>query len=211
MKTKLQSIIERVVAYGIVVVCIIILIYYFGTVNKRQNEMGKAKNAELANIRAQYDKAIVDKNERFDRVDKIDENLKTKEKELADNFDAFLVKSDNYIMFIEDIQSKAKFLDIVIKNSTYELPGYSEGSNKYLEFKFNTTISGPYNKVKRFLWEVENSMGRLVKVSSMEIVPPITDQDGNMTMKLTLSTFFSSWSTGLNYGKSKLNRTNKEK
>ena len=192
MKTKLQSIIERVVAYGIILVCIIILFYYFGTVNKRQNEIGKAKNAELASIKAQIAKAKEDKVEREAKVREINNTLQSKKEELENNFDVFLVKSDNYIMFIEDIQSKAKLLDIVIRNSTYELPGYSEGSNKYLEFKFNTTVTGPYNKIKRFLWEVENSMGRLVKVSSIEIVPPITDNDGNMTMKLTLSTFFSS-------------------
>ena len=192
MKTKLQSIIERVVAYGIILVCIIVLIYYFGTVNKRQSEMGKAKNAELASIRTQIAQANEDLEERKARVKTIDDKLEEKKKELSENFEDFLVKSDNYILFIEDIQSKAKLLDIVIRNSTYELPGYSEGSNKYLEFKFNTTVTGPYNKIKRFLWEVENSMGRLVKVSSMEIVPPIADSDGNMTMKLTLSTFFSS-------------------
>ena len=75
MKTKLQSIIERVVAYGIILVCIIVLIYYFGNVNKRQSEMGKAKNAELAGIRTQIAQANEELEERKSRVQTINNKL----------------------------------------------------------------------------------------------------------------------------------------
>ncbi|HQB83972.1 MAG TPA: type 4a pilus biogenesis protein PilO, partial [Candidatus Rifleibacterium sp.] len=66
----------------------------------------------------------------------------------------------------------------------------SGAGSSYLEFKFDMRIHGSYNRLKQFLWESENALGRLVKISQLEILPPLNDKDGNMTMKLTLSTFF---------------------
>lgn len=189
MKTKLQSTIERVITYAVILITVLVMIYYFGTYNKRKKEESIRKNKELATLNQQYNEAEKMLETRKVAVQKINNERKEKEKEIEECFDNRLRKADSYTKFIEQVQRKAKALDIIIQNSTYDLPAKSE---TYLECKFSATVSGQYNKVKRFLWEVENAMGWFVKVSNVEIVPPISDKQGNMTLKLTLSTFFSS-------------------
>lgn len=189
MKTKLQSTIERVITYGLIVAGILVMIYFFGSANKRQKEEVVRKNAEIASLDSQIAKAKDDLEVRIDQVKSIEEQLKEKTKEVNDKFEKLLENRDSYTLFIEQVQRKAKALDILIQNSTYDAPQLSNTS-KYLEFKFGATVSGQYNKMKKFLWEVENAMGRLVKIGNLEIVPPITDKQGNISMKLTLSTFF---------------------
>ncbi len=192
MKTKLQSIIERVVTYGVIVICILVMVYYFGSVSKRQKEVAVAKKAELASLKKQIVEAQEKLVERKEKVKKINAEVDEKEAEVREKFEKLLDKSDNYTIFIEQVQRKAKALDIMIQNSTYDSPTQSSASSKYLEFKFNATVTGQYNKMKRFLWEIENAMGRLVKISNLEINPPISDKYGNISMKLSLSTFFKS-------------------
>lgn len=192
MKTKLQSIIERVVTYGVIVVCILVMVYYFGSVSKRQKEAAIAKNAELASLNNQIVEANKNYEEREAKVEKINAEVNEKEAEVIEKFEKLLDKSDNYTLFIEQVQRKAKALDILIQNSTYDSPTLSSASSNYLEFKFNATVTGQYNKMKRFLWEIENAMGRLVKISNLEINPPISDKYGNISMKISLSTFFKS-------------------
>ena len=51
-------------------------------------------------------------------------------------------------------------------------------------------VTGPYEKMKHFLWELENSMGRLTKISNLVVKPPICDKDGNMNLTLTVKTYF---------------------
>ncbi len=189
MKTKLQSTIERVITYGLIVAGILVMIYFFGSSNKRQKDEVVRKNAEIASLDSQIAKAKDDLEVRIDQVKTIEEQLKEKTKEVNDKFEKLLENRDSYTLFIEQVQRKAKALDILIQNSTYDAPQLSNTS-KYLEFKFGATVSGQYNKMKKFLWEVENAMGRLVKIGNLEIVPPITDKQGNISMKLTLSTFF---------------------
>ncbi|MBP5467654.1 MAG: type 4a pilus biogenesis protein PilO [Candidatus Riflebacteria bacterium] len=196
MKTKLQSTIERVITYAVILITVLVMIYYFGTYNKRKKEESIRKNKELATLNQQYNEAEKMLETRKAAVQKINNERKEKEKEIEESFDNKLRRADSYTKFIEQVQRKAKALDIIIQNSTYDLPAKSE---TYLECKFSATVSGQYNKVKRFLWEVENAMGWFVKVSNVEIVPPISDKQGNMTLKLTLSTFFSS-STGSTSG-----------
>lgn len=189
MKTKLQSTIERILTYGLIVASILAMVYYFGTVSKRQKELGAKKKAEIIELDRQIVKAKEDLVERKERVSQIERQLAEKTKEVNDKFERLLEDRDSYTLFIEQVQRKARGLDIIIQNSTYDTPIQSSNS-KYLEFKFSATVTGQYNKMKKFLWEVENAMGRLVKVGNIEIVPPVTDKQGNIVMKLTLSTFF---------------------
>ena len=192
MKTKLQSIIERVVTYGVIIICILVMVYYFGSISKRQKNEAIAKNNELATIKKKIAEADEDMIKREKQLEEINRQIDIKKDEVNERFERLLEKSDNYTIFIEQVQRKAKGLDILIQNSTYDSPTQSAESSKYLEFKFNATVTGQYNKIKRFLWEVENAMGRLVKISNIEINPPISDKHGNLSMKLTLSTFFKS-------------------
>ena len=192
MKTKLQSIIERVVTYGVIIVCILVMVYYFGSISKRQKAEALSKNSELAMLKKKIAEADDDIVKRREQKENIDRQIDMKRDEVNERFEKLLEKSDNYTIFIEQVQRKAKALDILIQNSTYDSPTQSSETSKYLEFKFNATVTGQYNKMKRFLWEVENAMGRLVKISNLEINAPVSDKQGNISMKLTLSTFFKS-------------------
>ena len=189
MKTKLQSIIERFVSYAIAIIAVIVMIHYFGTENKRQEAEKEKKTRDIL----EFDRKILEYKEELTRRENqcadITKDIKVKEAEIREKFDDRLRPSDSYIDFIEQVQRKAKALDILIQNSTYDLPAKSD---IYLECKFSATVSGQYNKIKRFLWEVENAMGWFVKVSNIEIIPPICDKQGNMTIKLTLITFLKS-------------------
>lgn len=189
MKSKLQSTLERVITYGLIIVCILVLIYFFGSANKRQRDEATRKASELASLDKQISQADIEYEKRVKQVGEITAQLNQKTQEVNEKFEKLLEKYDNYTFFIEQVQRKSKALDITIQNSTYETPTRSSGS-KYLEFKFSATITGQYGKAKQFLWEVENAMGRLVKIGDLEIVPPIMDKLGNITFKLTLSTFF---------------------
>lgn len=192
MKTKIQSIIERVVTYGVIIICVLGMVYYFGSISTRQKNEAVSKNAELASLKKKIEEAKEELLNREEQLENINQQIDRKKDEVNERFEKLLEKSDNYTIFIEQVQRKAKALDILIQNSTYDSPTQSAETSKYLEFKFNATVTGQYNKMKRFLWEVENAMGRLVKISNLEINAPVSDKHGNISMKLTLSTFFKS-------------------
>lgn len=189
MKTKIQSIIEKFITYAVAVIAIIAIIYYFGTENKIQQRKESDLEKEIADLNQKIAASEGELETRKKLCADIDEDVGKKETEIKEKFDDRLRNSDSYIKFIEQVQRKAKALDILIQNSTYDLPAKSD---IYLECKFSAMVSGQYNKVKRFLWEVENAMGWFVKVSNIEIVPPVCDKQGNMTLKLTLTTFLKS-------------------
>lgn len=192
MKTKIQSIIERVVTYGVIIICILGMVYYFGSISTRQKNEAISKNTELASLKKKIEEAKEELLNREEQLENINRQIDRKKDEVNERFEKLLERSDNYTIFIEQVQRKAKALDILIQNSTYDSPTQSAETSKYLEFKFNATVTGQYNKMKRFLWEVENAMGRLVKISNLEINAPVSDKHGNISMKLTLSTFFKS-------------------
>ena len=97
----------------------------------------------------------------------------------------------NYTEFIKDVQREANDLDIKILNSKYDAPAAVKGAGiAYLEFKINLSVTGSYERMKHFLWKMENSLGRIVRITQMDIRPPICDKDGNMSIMLTLSTYF---------------------
>jgi Tfp pilus assembly protein PilO len=191
LKTRLRSIIERAVTYGLIAIAIGTLVYFLGSVNKKQKKEISAKKDELISMNKKLDEAKKSFNLRRKKVANITKQLRERKKEVKEKFEKLLEKASNYTRFIEQVQRKAKALDIHIQDSQYTPPSSTAGAGSaYLEFKFNLRISGSYAKAKQFLWEMENALGRLVKISSMEIIPPLSDPEGNMSLKLTLSTFF---------------------
>ncbi|PKL50965.1 MAG: hypothetical protein CVV42_01300 [Candidatus Riflebacteria bacterium HGW-Riflebacteria-2] len=191
MKTRLRSIIERVVTYGLIAIAIGGLVYFLGSVNRQQRESIANKNQELVNLNKKLEDSQAEFAKRRQQVADITSQLRDKRQEVKDKFEKLLESAANYTMFIEQVQRKARALDIHIQDSTYKPPAPVAGAgSSYLEFKFDLRIHGVYNKLKQFLWEIENSLGRLVKISQIEIIPPLSDPQGNMSMKLTLSTFF---------------------
>jgi Tfp pilus assembly protein PilO len=191
VKTRLRSIIERVVTYGLIAVAIGGLVYFLGSVNRQQRQSIASKNQELVDLNKKLEESQADFAKRRQQVADITSQLRDKRQEVKDKFEKLLESSANYTMFIEQVQRKARALDIHIQDSTYKPPAPVAGAgSSYLEFKFDLRIHGSYNRLKQFLWEIENSLGRLVKISQIEIIPPLSDPQGNMSMKLTLSTFF---------------------
>lgn len=193
MKTRLRSIIERVVTYSLIAVAIGALVYFLSYVNTQQKQDITAKEAELAELEEKIASAKLEFGKRRKQVSSIAQQLRERKKEIKEKFEKLLEKASNYTVFIEQVQRKAKALDIHIHNSEYQPPKPAAGAGSaYLEFNFALRARGPYNKVKQFLWEMENSLGRLVKISQIEIIPPMSDSAGNMSLKLTLTTFFKS-------------------
>jgi len=193
VKTRLRSIIERVVTYGLIALAIGALVYFLSSVNTKQKQEIAQKNVELAEIKQKITAAETDFANRRKQIDKITAELREKKQEVKEKFEKLLESSANYTIFIEQVQRKAKSLDIHIQDSQYQPPAPAAGAgSSYLEFKFDLRIRGSYNKVKQFLWEMENSLGRLVKISQIEVIPPLSDEAGNMSLKLTLATFFKS-------------------
>lgn len=191
MKTRIRSIVERAVTYSLIIIAIGSLLYFLGSVNKNQkSEINKKSDALLA-MKRKYDDAQKNFSKRRKQVAKITKQLRERKKEVRERFEKLLEKSENYTIFIEQVQRKAKALDIHIQDSKYSPPTKIAGAGgKYLEFGFDLRVSGAYGKVKQFLWEMENALGRLVKITQMELIPPLSDSQGNMSLRLTLSTFF---------------------
>ncbi|MDD2997702.1 MAG: hypothetical protein EOM80_00465 [Erysipelotrichia bacterium] len=191
MKTRLRSNLERAITYGLIAAAIVSLLYFLGSVNQTQRQTILNKNTEIAGLKKKLEDSKVELARRQQQVTEITEQLRLKRQEVKEKFEKLLEKSANYTLFIEQVQRKAKALDVQILDSTYKAPMPVAGAgSSYLEFKFDLKVHGSYNKVKQFLWELENALGRLVKVSQLEIVPPITNAEGNMSLKITLSTFF---------------------
>ena len=191
MKTRLRSNLERVVTYGLMAAAIVFLIYFLSSVNTNQRQLIAAKNTEIASLVTRIEDSQREFNTRRQQIEEITVQLRDKRQEVKEKFERLLESSTNYTIFIEQVQRKAKALDILIMDSTYNSPAPVSGAgSSYLEFKFDMRIHGSYNRLKQFLRESENALGSLVKISQLEIVPPLNYKDGNMTMKLTLSTFF---------------------
>jgi Tfp pilus assembly protein PilO len=191
VKTRLRSIIERVVTYSLIAIAIGALIYFLGSVNSKQKQEITAKTTELADIKQKLASAEIEFGKRRKQIEDITAQLRERKQEVKDKFEKLLESSGNYTVFIEQVQRKAKALDIHIQDSQYQPPAPAAGAGSaYLEFKFALRVRGSYNKVKQFLWEMENSLGRLVKISQIDIIPPLSDEAGNMSLKLTLATFF---------------------
>ena len=191
MKTRIRSLVERAVTYGLIVIAIGSLLYFLGSVNKGQKAEIKKKSDALLTMKRKLDDAQKAFASRRKQVAKITTQLRERKKEVRERFEKLLEKAENYTIFIEQVQRKAKALNIHIQDSTYSPPTKIAGAGgRYLEFGFDLRISGAYGKVKQFLWEMENALGRLVKITKMELIPPLSDSQGNMTLRLTLSTFF---------------------
>lgn len=177
--------------YGLIAVAIGVLLYFLGSVNTKQREAISVKQQELLDLNRRLEDSQTEFSKRRDQVSQITEQLREKRQEVKEKFEKLLESSSNYTIFIEQVQRKARALEIHIQDSTYKSPSPIAGAgSSYLEFKFDLRIHGSYNKIKQFLWEIENSLGRLVKISQIEIIPPLSDSQGNMAMNLTLSTFF---------------------
>jgi Tfp pilus assembly protein PilO len=191
VKTRLRSVLERVFTYGLIAIAIGGLVFFLGSVNSKQKEAIRGKKNELIEMQKRLEDSQREFASRRQKVKEISTQLRDRKKEVQDKFERLLEKASNYTLFIEQVQRKAKSLEIHIQDSKYLPPAPTAGAGaRYLEFQFNLAITGSYNKVKQFLWEMENALGRLVKISQMELMPPLSDERGNMSMKLTLSTFF---------------------
>lgn len=190
MKTRMRSIVERVISYGLIVVAILGFLYFQGYVDKNQKAALAKKAEDLIRLQTQIAEGQKSYTERQQQIDTIMAQVNTRRAEL-ERFEALLGKTASYTLFIDQVQRKAQAFGIGILNSTYVRPAPAPGAPpNYLEFSFTMNVTGSYEQMKHFLWEVENSLGRLTKVSNLVIKPPICDKEGKMNLTLTLKTFF---------------------
>lgn len=190
MKTRLRSIIERTVAYGLILCAIIALLYFLGSVNRSQKDNLLQKQQELEELNQKLVDARKNIVERQEKVADIKAELAERRLHVNQIFEGLIGRADEYTAFIEEVKHRAIAYNITISDTTYEPPASTSESGNYLEFRFNMRITGNYNDVKQFLWEMENRLQRLVKVSQLEILSPLADEQGNMSIRLRLSTFF---------------------
>lgn len=191
MKTRVQSIVERALGYGLVAGAMLGFSFFYTKVNTSQKGTIEDLKKKIVEFQATKQKAESEFQERKVQIEKITQQLDARQNEVKQKFNQLLDKPVNYPIFIEQVQRKAKALDINIINSQYEPPSRVQGAPAaYLEFKFTMNITGNYEKMKQFLWEMENAMGRFVKIGQMNIRPPICDAAGNMNLTIVLATFF---------------------
>ena len=193
MKTKRQYIFEQILIYGMIIIILLIMVHFYITSNEKHIGRQVLILTELSELENQITTAEILHRTYNKSIDDINLELKNKTREAKESFEKILENSNSYNHFIEKIRIKTQNLGVIIQNSNYDLPAQTADSNKYYEFKFTAIFTGEYNNMKKFLWELENAMNCLVKVSNIEIIPPISDKQGNISMKLTISTFFLSY------------------
>lgn len=191
MKTRMRSILERVISYGLFAAAVGGFFFFYTNVNQGQKNTIEQMKLKVLDLQGLQAKADEDLKARQSQIDVVNNQIEKKRQEVKEKFERLLEKAENYTHFIEQVQRKARSLDILILTSQYDPPlAAVNAPADYLEFKFSLDVKGAYEKVKRFLWEIENALGRFVKISKLIIKPPICDADGNMSLTLTLSTFF---------------------
>lgn len=191
MKTRLRSILERVVSYGLIAAAAFGLFYFQTTIDTRQKASIQGKVEELSKYKTQIGESNRDLAARQHQLDQVRKQIQERRLEITTKFESVLDKAANYTQFIEQVERKAKALDVIIANSAYNPPAPAAGApSNYLEFKFTLDLTASYEKMKHFLWEMENTLGRMVKISQLKLHPPIVDNEGTMRLSLTLSTFF---------------------
>ncbi|HNV69466.1 MAG TPA: hypothetical protein PKO06_07215 [Candidatus Ozemobacteraceae bacterium] len=191
MKTRMRSILERVISYGLFAAAVGGFFFFYTNVNKAQKETIEQMRKKVLELQDLQVKADEDLKSRQRQIETVNAQIEKRRLEVKERFERLLEKAENYTHFIEQVQRKARSLDIMILTSQYEPPARAVNAPEdYQEFKFTLDVKGAYEKMKRFLWEIENALGRFVKISKLVIKPPICDADGNMSLSLTLSTFF---------------------
>lgn len=191
MKTRMRSIVERAVSYGLIVLALVVFGYFYTIVNRSQRTQIDALKKKFDEIEMAKSQATEDFKARQAQIAVLNNQLNVRRKEVEERFEQLLSRVGSMTDFINEVHHKAQSLGVTIQGSKYDPPSPAQGApNAYLEFKFTLDVAGTYEKAKRFLWEMENTLGRFVKISKMTIKPPICDAQGNMNMSLTLTTFF---------------------
>ncbi len=191
MKTRMRSILERAISYGLIVVAVIGFMYFQGSVDKNQKAALAKKGADLALLKTRIEEGQKNFAERQKQIEGIMKTVQARQAEL-ENFERRLGKSVDYTQFIDQVQRKAQNFGIAILNSQCTRPAAAPNAPPtYLEFALTMNVTGAYEQMKHFLWDLENSMGRLTKVSNLVIKPPICDKEGRMNLTITLKTYFT--------------------
>lgn len=190
MKTRIRSILERVISYGVVIFAVAGFIYFQGYVEKNQVESLGKKADDLMKLNLQIEDAKKSFDERQKQINGIVKQMEIRRAEL-NVFEERLGQTGSYTNFISNVQQKAQTFGVEIQSSKYERPVPAQSApGNYLEFRFSMNLTGSYEKMKHFLWELENSLGRLTKITDLVVKPPICDKDGNMNLALTVKTYF---------------------
>lgn len=191
MKTRMRSIAERAISYGLILVALFVFGYFYTVKNQSQRAEIDARKKEFSDYELKKVTAAEDLKARQAQIEMLNNQLNVRRKEVEERFEQLLTRVGSMTDFINEVHHKAQSLGVTIQGSKYDPPQPAQGApNAYLEFRFTLDVTGAYEKAKRFLWEMENTLGRFVKISKMSIKPPICDAQGNMNLSLTLTTYF---------------------
>ncbi len=139
--------------YALILLAVVGFSYFYTNINRSQKSSIEEMRIKMMELNGTLEKANIDFKERKAQVDKINQQLETIQKDIREKFERLLDKESNYTMFVEQVQRKAKALEVEILNSTYEPPSRVQGAPAtYLEFRFTMNASGSYENMKRFLW-----------------------------------------------------------
>lgn len=190
MKTRIQSIIERAISYSITFAAFIGFLYFQNFVAKNQKNYIQNKKQEIE----KYKKTIEERKqifaERKKEIEKIEKLIDEKQKEVK-KYENLLGKYVDHTKFIEQIHKKAQQLNISIEDVKIAPPqSLPNIPQNYVQFTVHLKVSGLYENMKLFLWHLENSLGRIVKVTNVVINPPICDDEGKMKLNISVTTYF---------------------
>lgn len=192
MKTRQRSIIERVGGYILIVVAAGAFGAFYTQNNASQKKKISALKEQIVKKKEERDASVTQLEDRKKIHEKWKNALSALQSKLNTEFTQPLKQvQGDYTDFIRAVQQKADTYRIKIYTSKYDPPAaVQKAPANLMEFKFHMDIVGSYEKMKQFLWEIENNMGRIAKIAKMTIRPPICDAEGNMRLSLTLATFF---------------------
>ncbi|NLM17005.1 MAG: hypothetical protein GX221_04740 [Candidatus Riflebacteria bacterium] len=192
MKTKFRAATEKFLLLIALLVSFVFMLSVLkaGRTDWQLSRLEKERSIEILKSKtAMADLAIADRKRTAAQA--LEESQKRSRK-LSELFVNLLDKKENANLFIKDLREKAELLNLVISGSSYVQPFRGEGSaSRYFKSLFSFNVSGSYSDLKRFLWEVENNMGRAVKTNKILMPETISDKDGLAKAFVELEIYFS--------------------
>ncbi len=190
MKTRARSVGEQAISIAMIIAGIVAAGYFYLAVNAAQQQDIKRLEEEIKRLDTEIIAAIQEKKnlegQRDEEVKKVD----ARRAEVQEKFENLLDFENQYTNLIEAVEQKARNFNISILGSEYVPPAQASGLlAAYKIFTMRLKVIGDYDRMKHFLWELENRLGRFVKINNFK-VNTLSDTEGRMALDLELVTYF---------------------
>lgn len=190
MKTRMRSVLEQAVSVALIVIGGIAFVYFYSIVNASQRQ----EIQRLIDGNRVIDNEIIAATEELQRLradcEQKRAEVERRRQEIEERFEKLLTGEDEYSNLIRAIEQKAANFNIAITQSEYVPPTQAGGVlAKYKVFTMRLKVLGDYDRMKHFLWELENRLGPFVKINTFKVIQ-LSDPDGQMNLDLELVTYF---------------------